>query len=168
MDMVLAVEMQDLRADDSFVELLGCLEDFDKMYFGTGSDPKIRAAARRIRRLVKQHGSREDQEVCARIGAAFRNEFSLRQRLERLMAMWKADGFRGHADPRRLVELRNMKPHGRGREVSPKVFREIITFLPFLCALARYHILKVLGFDAAAIAAGFAKVPHRYGMFTAR
>ncbi|MGO8841703.1 MAG: hypothetical protein ACLQF1_11390 [Methyloceanibacter sp.] len=43
--------------------------------------------------------------------------------------------------------------------------REIIVLLPFLSALARYHVLKILGFDRAAIAAGFARIPHRYGMF---
>jgi len=83
MDIVLAAEMQDLRADDCFVELLGCLEDFDKRRFGSGSDPKVRLALRTIRRLVEQHGGEEEKAVCARIGAGFRNEFSLRQRLDR-------------------------------------------------------------------------------------
>jgi len=79
--------------------------------------------------------------------------------------MWRADGFRGDLDLARLVQIRNLKPHGRGREVSPDVFREIIRLTPLLCALARYHVLKVLGFDRSAIAAGFARLPHRYGMF---
>jgi hypothetical protein len=165
MNMVLAAEMHDLRADDCFVEILGCLEDFDKTQFGSGADPQIRLVARRIRRLVEQRGDEEERALCQRIGAGFRNEFSLRQRLERLIGMWSADGFRGRPDPVRLVQIRNMKPHGRGRELSPEVFREIVIFLPFLCALARYHVLRILGFDRAAIAASFARTPHRYGKF---
>jgi hypothetical protein len=135
------------------------------MQFGSGADPNVRLIARSIRRLVYLDGDDEQRAVCNRIGAAFRNEFSLRQRLERLMEAWSADGFRGCPDLTRLVHLRNVKPHGRGREFSLETFREITMLLPFLCALARYHVLKVLGFDRAAVAAGFARVFHRYGQF---
>jgi hypothetical protein len=72
-------------------------------------------------------------------------------------------GFLGRPRIRRLVELRNIKPHGRGRDFSPDVAQEVVTVLPFLCALARYHLLKALGFDRVAIAAGFARC--RYGRF---
>jgi hypothetical protein len=165
MDMIIVAEMHDLPVDHCFVELLGCLEDFDKRQFGIGGDPKVRLVSRRIKKLVEQYGDEEEKAVCARIGAAFRNEFSLRQRLERLIAMWADDGFRGGPDLRRVAKIRNLKPHGRGRELSPEVIREIVGLLPFLSALARYHVLKVLGFNRAAIAAGFARVAHRYGAF---
>lgn len=165
MNMILAAESNDLRPDDCFVELLGCLEDFDRTRLGSGADPEVRLLARRVKRLVERHGDDEERAICARIGASFRNEYSLRQRLERLMGMWSADGFRGGPDAARLVQIRNMKPHGRGRDLSADVFREIIILLPFLCALARYHVFKVLGFGREAVAAGFTRVPHRFGMF---
>lgn len=118
-----------------------------------------------FRRLIQCYGDEEEKAVCERIGASFRNEFSLKQRLERLVGMWSAGGFRGNPDLRRLVEIRNLKPHGRGREISPALFREITAFLPFLSGLARYHGLGLMGFDREAIAAGFARVPHLYGGF---
>ena len=165
MDLVLASEGNDTRADDCYGEMLGCLEDFDTAQNGSGADPALREAKRRLSRLVAQHGTADDVAACNRIGRAYRNAYSLRQRLERLVGQWRDDGFRGNPDLARIVAIRNIKPHGRGHELSLETFREINIYLPFLCALARYHVLRRLGFDRTAIAEGFTRMANRYGPF---
>ncbi len=131
MNMVLAAEMRDMRVPDSFLELLGCLEDFDLTHFEKGARKKV----------------------------------ILKYRIERLTEMWSSDGFRGRPDIQRVVDLRNLKPHGRGREISAQVAQEMGVLVRFFCALARFHILKFLGFDRGSIAMGFINTAHRYGMF---
>ncbi|WP_172653353.1 HEPN domain-containing protein [Methyloceanibacter caenitepidi] len=158
MNVVLCVESNDGRIDDSFGELLGALEAFDKKQFGSGADPNINHIRKQLKELVEKHGTEEQKAVCVQIGDSFRNEYSLRKRLKRLYDMWKADGFKGDPDLGRIVDIRNLKPHGRGHRLSPDVVGEIIVFMPFLCALARYHILKVLGFSAYDIGQGFRRM----------
>jgi hypothetical protein len=165
MGVVLSIEMQDVRIDDGFIELLGCLEDFDEEQYGSGTDPNLRLAARRIRRLVRKNGTNEDNATCDLIWAGFRNKFSLAQRLNRLVSKWNSDGFRGAPNISRIVQIRNIKPHGRGRELSIEIYAEIVEFCRLLCAIARYHVLSVLGFSPDEIGRGFARVPFRYGPF---
>lgn len=165
MNLVLALESNYGNIVDRFEEVLGCLEEFDKRQFGSGRDPKISRVRRQLKKLVEKYGNDEERTVCAQIGTAYRNEFSLRQRLQRLFDKWTADGFKGQPNLKRMVDIRNLKPHGRGQGLSPDVVREIVDFLPFLSALARYHILRTLGFDPAAIAAGFSRLSRRYHAF---
>jgi hypothetical protein len=165
MNMVLAAEMYDLKLDDCFIEMLGCLEDFDRSRFGSGKDLDKRRVARKIKSIVRKYGGDEEKALCDEIGAQYRNEFPLRRRLERLTALWREDGFRGSPDIDRMVKIRNLKPHGRGREFGVEDFRFVADVLPFLSALFRYHLLKALGFERKSIAAGFIRVAHLYGMF---
>ena len=115
-----------------------------------------------IGRIIAQHWTQTEKDLWKRINFVFQGEFSLRQRLERLMDCWGMDEFLGRPYIARIVQLRNIKPHGRGRELSPEIAQEMLTLLLFLCALGRIYVLKALGCDRRAISAGFkrCRYPH--------
>ena len=94
-----------------------------------------------------------------------KNSYSLSRRLERLHSYWRDDGFRGSPDIRRIRDLRNLLPHGRGLDVSSDVAQEMVAFSYYLAALGRYHVLRALGCTGDEIAAALSRRMHRYGMF---
>ena len=164
-DQIQSVEDYDLPITQGYGELLGCLEAFDERTFGSGSDENFTHGMKSLKDLVEKHGSIADIDLFKRISGTASNRFSLLKRLERLHQMWKEDGFRGSPNLKRIRDLRNVIPHGRGLEMSSDVAQEMVTYLRYLTALGRYHVLKVLGFTGDQIGAAFSWHAHRYGMF---
>lgn len=164
-DLVQSAEDHDLPLTQGFGELLGCLEAFDDRTFGSGADENFKTKMKDLSELIETHGTDENKDLFARIKGNTPNKFSLLKRLERLHKVWQEDEFRG--DPRlsRIRDLRNIIPHGRGLEISGDIAQEMITYLQYLTALGRYHVLKKLGFTGTEVAAAFSWQPHRYGMF---
>jgi hypothetical protein len=168
MNLIFGIEMGEAKLNDAFVEILGCMENFDREINGSGRDPENARIFRSICDIVRQHGSSEEVKVVSSLGNLIRNELSLRQRLDRLCGAWKTDGFSGNPNNASIVKLRNAKPHGRGSEISPEQSRQMAVYLSFLTALFRFHIMKRLGFDPRAISAAYMRAPHRYGLFVPR
>lgn len=164
-DQIQSVEDHDLSITQGYGALLGCLEAFDKRTFGSGADEKFKQDMKNLHELVEKHGSIADISFFKRVSSTASNSFSLLKRLERLHQMWNEDDFRGRPDLNRIRDLRNLVPHGRGLEVSSDVAQEMITYLHYLTALGRFHVLKVLGFSGDQIGAAFMSQPHRYGIF---
>lgn len=164
-DLVQSAEDHDLPLTQGFGELLGCLEAFDDRTFGSGADENFKDKMRNLAELVEKYGSDENKKLFARIKGNASNKFSLLRRLERLHQIWQKDEFRGDPKLSRIRDLRNIIPHGRGLEISGDIAQEMITYLHYLTALGRYHVLKTLGFTGTEVAAAFSWQPHRYGMF---
>lgn len=164
-DQIQSVEDYDLSLTQGYGEILGCLEAFDDRTFGSGADDNFKHDMKNLTALVEKHGSTADINLFRRISGAASNRFSLLKRLERLHKMWNEDGFRGNPNLKRIRDLRNVVPHGRGLQVSSDVAQEMITYLHYLTALGRYHVLKVFGFTGDQIGATFSWHAHRYGMF---
>jgi hypothetical protein len=164
-DQIQSVEDYDLSITQGYLELLGGLEAFDEKAFGSGADPNFKSQMKNLKELVAKQGSNEDKAFFNRIAGSASNKFSLLKRLERLHLMWSQDGFRRAPDLGRIRDLRNIVPHGRGLEISSEIATEMISFLSYLTALGRYHVLKVLGFTGDQIASAFLSQAHRYGMF---
>lgn len=164
-NVIQSVDDHDLSITHGYGEILGCLESFDASEFGSGRDPQLRDKIRSLKSIIKQHGSESDYILLERLCSGTRNSYSLLRRLERLHCCWKGDGFRGDPDLRRIRDLRNLVPHGRGLEVSSKVVHEMVTFSYYLASLGRYHVLRALGCKGDEIANAFLRQPHRYGMF---
>ncbi|MBN9599553.1 MAG: hypothetical protein J0G28_07745 [Afipia sp.] len=164
-DQIQSVEDCDLPITQGYGELLGCLEAFDECTFGSGSNESFKQGMKSLKDLVEKHGSIADIDLFKRISGTASNRFSLLKRLERLHQMWREDGFRGSPNLKRIRDLRNVIPHGRGLEMSSDVAQEMVTYLRYLTALGRYHVLKVLGFTGDQIGAAFSWHAHRYGMF---
>jgi hypothetical protein len=149
----------------AYGELVGCLEDFDTRYFGSGADPALASAIQQIYRLVKQHGNSDDLSMFQRLRQSHRNSYSLLKRLERLHEHWHSDGFRGDPDLRRVRDIRNLVPHGRGLHLGRDTVEAMIAFRSYLIALGRYHVLRALGCTGAEVGSAFMRQPHRYGRF---
>lgn len=164
-DQIQSVEDHDLSLTQGYGEIIGCLEAFDDRTFGSGADENFKLDMKSLNTLVEKHGSTADLNLFRRISGAASNRFSLLKRLERLHNIWNEDGFRGNPDLKRIRDLRNVVPHGRGLEVSSDVVEEMIIHLQYLTALGRYHVLKALGFTGGQIGAIFSWQAHRYGMF---
>ncbi|MGX7745311.1 ApeA N-terminal domain 1-containing protein [Rhodopseudomonas parapalustris] len=164
-DQIQTVEDFDLSITQGFGEILGCLEAFDDRTFGSGADENFNQEKESLKELVNKHGSDANRMFFERISGAASNRFSLLKRLERLHQKWNADGFRTNPDLKRIRDLRNVVPHGRGLEVSSEVAQEMAIYLRYLAALGRYHVLKILGFTGEEIADVFMRQPHRYGLF---
>ncbi|MDJ0447973.1 HEPN domain-containing protein [Methylocystis sp. JR02] len=160
-----SAEDYDLSITQGYGEILGCLEDFDRRTFGSGADENFEQDMKRLNALIEKHGSSADINLFRRISGTASNGYSLLKRLERLHKIWNEDGFRGNPDLKRIRDLRNFLPHGRGLEVSSDVLQEMVIHLHYLAALGRYHVLKVLGFTGDQIRAAFLSQAHRYGTF---
>lgn len=160
-----SAEDYDLSITQGYSEILGCLEAFDRRTFGSGADENFEQDMKRLNALIEKYGSRADTNLFRRISGAASNGYSLLKRLERLHKIWSDDGFRGNPDLKRIRDLRNLLPHGRGLEVSSDVLQEMVNHLHYLAALGRYHVLKVLGFTGNQIGATFSRHSLRYGMF---
>ena len=164
-DMIQSVEDLDIPPTQAFIELIGCLEAFDKRRYGSGSDKTMRENIKNIDELIKNFGSKLNKSCFSKIKEKINNSTSLIKRLERLQAEWSSDNFRGSPNLKRIVFLRNMMPHGRGHELSSNDLQEMAIFLKYLSALGRYHVLKALGFTGDQIADAFSRGAYRLGMF---
>lgn len=164
-NIIQTVDDNDMPITQGYGELLGCLENFDANQFGSGAAPDFQAKMRSLECVVQKHRSKADQELFKRLRGGTRNAYSLLHRLERLHNYWHDGGFRGSPDLRRIRDLRNLLPHGRGLDVSNNVVQEMVTFSRYLAALGRYHILRALGCTGGEIAGAFSWQAHRYGMF---
>lgn len=164
-NVIQAVENSDLSITQGFGEILGCLEKFDTMQFGSGASADFKPRMDHLEKVVRKHGSEDDQALFQRMRGGTRNSYSLMRRLDRLHQHWHNDGFRGSPDLSRMRDIRNLIPHGRGLEVSSDVAREMATFNRYLSALGRYHVLRALGCTADEIANAFSMQIHRYGIF---
>lgn len=167
-NIIQTIDDNDMPTTQGYGELLGCLERFDANQFGSGADPNFPAKMRGLKRVVQQHGSKADQELFRSLCEGNQNGYSLLRRLERLHNYWRDDGFRGSPDLRRIRDLRNLLPHGRGLDVSSDVAQEMAIYNQYLSALGRYHVLRALGCAGDEIAAAFSRKAHRYGMFVPR
>ncbi|MEH3117220.1 MAG: hypothetical protein PGN25_06340 [Methylorubrum populi] len=164
-NVIQSVEDQELSLTQGYGELIGCLEDFDGRQFGSGADPDFRDSMQSLARVVQQHGSEADRALFERLRGGARNSYSLLKRLERLHQFWSDDDFRGNPNLRRIRDIRNLLPHGQGLQLSSNVAHEMVTYLSYLTALGRYHVLRALGCTGDEIAAAFSWQAHRYGMF---
>lgn len=164
-DKIQSVEDNDLPLAQGYGELLGCLEAFDKREFGSGADENFKQNMENLKKLVEERGTEIDVALFKRISGAVSNSFSLLKRLERLHQKWNDEGFRGNPNLKRIRDLRNLVPHGRGLEVSSDVAQEMIIYLQYLTALGRFHVLRKLGFSGDQIGAAFSGQAYRYGMF---
>ncbi|MCF4127558.1 hypothetical protein [Methylobacterium sp. SyP6R] len=164
-NLIQSVEDYDLTITQGYGELLGCLEAFDNRTYGSGADEKFKDKMAQLVDLVTKNGSSEDVDFFSRIKATASNKFSLLKRLERLHQMWHKDGFRANPNLRRIRDLRNIIPHGRGLEVSSDVAQEMVNYMKYLTALGRYHVYIILGLNGNQIAQIFSRQPHLYGIF---
>lgn len=167
-NMIQTVDDNAMSITQGFGELLGCLERFDEREFDNGADPNVSAGMTRLANLVREHGSEDDQAIFARLRQKAPNRYSLLDRLQRLHGFWQDDSFRTAPDLRRIVQLRNIIPHGRGLQVSGEIAQEMLDLTSYLVALARYHVLRALGCTGGEIAAAFRRQPFGYGLFVPR
>lgn len=165
MDNILAVEESEQQLFSIYGEFLGCLEDFDRKQFGSGTDQSFKASIKDLAGLVENSGNESQRNTFAKLRTSYRNEFSLRGRLERMTEQWAADGFRGNPDFKRIVELRNDLSHGRALKITQKDAQMMYWYLNFLAALARYQIWKSIGYSSEDVANAFKRKAHMFGMF---
>lgn len=164
-NMIQAVEGNELPPTQGYIELVGCLEQFDASTFGSGKDPNFSKKMKNLARIIQDHGSDIDHKLFNRMRHGARNGYSLLYRLNRLHDYWRDAGFFHDPNLGRIRDLRNLLPHGYGLEVSSEVVQEMVEFSFYLTALGRYHTFRALGCTDDEIAKAFSSQPHRYGPF---
>ncbi|WP_142082265.1 HEPN domain-containing protein [Roseinatronobacter monicus] len=153
-----------LSASD-FSELVGCIEDFDIKVNGSGSSSDVRVARKKLRAILKNHGDNSDIYTLDELIRSQPNRLTLAERLSRLQQAWLDSGFQGNIDINRIKKIRNDVAHGRGVELSADDYQEIVWLNYNLCAIARFHVFRTLGFPAEVIGAAFRRLGSRYGQY---
>lgn len=164
-DQIQSTEDYDVSIVHAYVEIIGCLEAFDKRKFGSGKDKNFKNKLKSLNSLIKDNGTTDDAQCFERIKSFLPNSYSLFKRLERLHSMWSEEGFGGALDLKRIIKLRNMVPHGQGHEVSADIAKEMINYLKYLTGLGRYHVMRELGFKGDQMRAALLRNQNRYGIF---
>ncbi|MGI3212919.1 HEPN domain-containing protein [Roseovarius tibetensis] len=165
MNMVLRMEKPEKLSASDFSELVGCIEDFDIKVNGSGSSRDVRAARKKLRKVVKDHGDDSDIHTLDELTRSQPNRLTLAERLGRLQQNWSDSGFQGSIDIDRIKKIRNDVSHGRGVDLSVDDYQEIVWLNYNLCAMARFHVLRTLGIEAEAIGAAFRRLGFRYRQY---
>ena len=165
MNMVLQMEKPEKLSANDFSELVGCIEDFDIKVNGSGSSSEIRAARRKLRKILREHGDKSDIHTFDELTRNQPNRLTLAERLGRLRQEWLDSGFQGDIDIDRIKKIRNDVAHGRGVELSADDYQEIVWLNYNLCAIARFHVFRTLGFQAEVIGDAFRRLGFRYGRY---
>jgi hypothetical protein len=165
MNMVLRMEKPEKLSASDFSELVGCIEDFDIKVNGSGSSSDVKSARKKLRNIVKNHGDSSDIHTLDELVRSQPNRLTLVERLSRLQQMWLDSGFQGNIDINRIKKIRNDVAHGRGVELSADDYQEIVWLNYNLCAIARFHVFRTLGFQAEVIGAAFRRLGSRYGQY---
>lgn len=165
MNIVLRMEKPEKLSASDFGELVGCIEDFDIKVNGSRSSRDVKAARKKLRAVVKQHGDDVDINTLHELENGQPNRLTLAERLHRLQQKWSENGFRGTIDIDRIKKIRNNVSHGRGGELSGDDYQQLVWLNYDLCALARFHVFDKLGFEAEAIGAAFRRLGFRYGRY---
>ena len=165
MELIITIEVKKNTKISKFTEILSALEAFDETEFGSGSDSKFRSEIKSLNTLIKKYGNEEQKAAFKRHSSGFRNSYSLLERLERLARFWKDDGFRGYPDFSKIKKIRNDISHGRSSSLEITDYHYMAQYSIYLSALARYHVLRKLGFSSNAIAMTFMQRPHMFGAY---
>lgn len=162
MNMVLRMEKPEKLSASDFSELVGCIEDFDIKVNGSGSSGDVKAARKKLRKVVKKHGDGSDINTLDELTRNQPNRLTLGERLGRLQQNWSDNGFQGSIDIDRIKKIRNSVSHGRGVELSAADYQEIVRLNYDLCAMARFHVFLTLGISAEAIGDAFRRLGFKY------
>ena len=165
MNIILCMEKPDVLSASDFIELVGCIEDFDIKVNGSGSSCDVKTARKRLRKVVKHHGDDGDINTLDELLSGQPNRLTLAERLHRLQQKWSDNGFRGTIDINGIKKIRNDVSHGRGVELSGDDYQHLVWLNYDLCALARFHVFDTLGFKAEAIGAAFRRLGFRFGRY---